>query len=106
MPSCQFTGVKLGPTAVSVCKQCIKGKARGGKVAEESTRVKLEPTAMSVCKRCMKGKEKGGGVAEEGSHGSNEIEALDESAMPFMSVCRGEARTDSVSVRAAADEEE
>ncbi|KAK9089380.1 hypothetical protein Scep_028462 [Stephania cephalantha] len=72
----------------------------------QSIEVKLRPTAMSVCKRCMKGKDRGGGVAEEGSHGGNEIEALDESVMPFVPVHRGEARTDGDSVRAAVDEEE
>ncbi|KAK9100158.1 hypothetical protein Scep_023588 [Stephania cephalantha] len=64
MPSCQSTGVKLGPTAVSVCERCMKGKARGGRVAEEE------------------------------SDGGNEIVALHESAMPFVPVHRGEARAD------------
>ncbi|KAK9118670.1 hypothetical protein Scep_016763 [Stephania cephalantha] len=54
----------------------------------------------------MKGKARGGRVAEEGSHGGNEIKALDESVMPFVPIHRGKARTYSDGVRAAVDEEE
>ncbi|KAK9107102.1 hypothetical protein Syun_023113 [Stephania yunnanensis] len=72
----------------------------------QSTGVKLEPTTVSVCERCMNGKARGGRVTKEGSHNSNEIEALDESAMPFVSVHRGETRTDGDGVQAAVDEEE
>ncbi|KAK9134510.1 hypothetical protein Syun_013840 [Stephania yunnanensis] len=64
MPSCQSIGVKLGPTEMSVCERCMKGKARGGRVAEEE------------------------------NQGGNEIEALHESAMPFVLVLRGEAQAD------------
>ncbi|KAK9094385.1 hypothetical protein Scep_025854 [Stephania cephalantha] len=110
MPSCQSTGVKLGPTAVSMCEWCMKGRREAAESrrrrATASTGVKLGPTAMTVCKWCMKGKDRGGGVAEEGSHDGNEIEALDESAMPFVPVHRAEARTDSDGVRAEVDEEE
>ncbi|KAK9142134.1 hypothetical protein Syun_011534 [Stephania yunnanensis] len=59
-----------------------------------ATGVKLGPTAVSVCERCMKGKARGGRVVEEESHSSNEIEALHESVIPFVSVHRGEARAD------------
>ncbi|KAK9104828.1 hypothetical protein Scep_021672 [Stephania cephalantha] len=52
--------------------------------------------AVSLCERCMKGKERGGEVVEEESHDGNEIEALHESAMPFVPVHRGEARADGV----------
>ncbi|KAK9125704.1 hypothetical protein Scep_014550 [Stephania cephalantha] len=54
----------------------------------------LGPTTVSVCERCMKGKARGGRVAEEESHDGNEIEALHESTMPFVPVHRGEAQAD------------
>ncbi|KAK9133694.1 hypothetical protein Scep_013222 [Stephania cephalantha] len=43
----------------------------------QATGAKLGPT-VSVCERCMKGKERGGGVAEEKSHGGNEIDRDDD----------------------------
>ncbi|KAK9119348.1 hypothetical protein Scep_017441 [Stephania cephalantha] len=66
----------------------------------QSTGVKLGPTAVSVCERCMKGKKRGDEVAEEESHDGNEIEALHESTTPFVPVHRSEARADGVGVRA------
>ncbi|KAK9151370.1 hypothetical protein Syun_009679 [Stephania yunnanensis] len=43
----------------------------------QSTGAKLGPT-VSVREECMKGKERGGGVAEEESHGGNEIDRDDD----------------------------
>ncbi|KAK9158544.1 hypothetical protein Scep_005118 [Stephania cephalantha] len=67
------TGVKLGPTPVSVCERCIKGKERGGGVADE---------------------ESNDGVTDEESSGGNAIEALHQSVMPFVPVHRSNARAD------------